>query len=196
MTIPEAASREQHIGNSRFTTGRFTYGTENISLRQWGEGANLSIGSFCSLASNIIIFLGGNHRPDWITTFPFGHIFATELGGEHIQGHPRTKGNVVIGNDVWIGHGVTIMSGITVGDGAVLAANATVTRNVGPYEIVGGNPARHIRWRFDDEIRSLLLELQWWEWPVETIKIFNEKLSAAPDARVLREWIRDRPQAR
>lgn len=104
------------IGKSPISIGRFTYGFKNITVRQWGEGASLKIGAFCSLADNIQIFLGGNHRTDWITTFPFGHIYLNELNVNPNLGHPSTKGDVVIGNDVWIGSGVTIMSGITIGD--------------------------------------------------------------------------------
>ncbi|WP_304170139.1 CatB-related O-acetyltransferase [Phenylobacterium aquaticum] len=169
--------------------GRFTYGVENVLVRQWGEGAGLEIGSFCSIASSITIFLGGNHRADWITTFPFGHIFQEELGGEGIVGHPATNGDVRIGHDVWIGHGVTIMSGVTIGDGAVIAANATVVKDVAPYQIVGGNPAKALKTRFSEEIIALLLELRWWTLPVETIREIAPELSTAPDAGRLRALI-------
>lgn len=74
-----------------------------MRIEQFGEGAKLKIGSFCSIAEGVVVFLGGNHRADWITTFPFGHIFQEDLGGEEIVGHPMTKGDVMIGNDVWIG---------------------------------------------------------------------------------------------
>lgn len=119
--------------------GRFTYGTENITVH-WGKQAELRIGRYCSIAGNLHIFLGGNHRHDWITTFPFGHIYQDELGGEEIVGHPGTRGDVVIGNDVWIGSDVTIMSGVTIGDGAVIAANAHVTRDVPPLHHCGRQP--------------------------------------------------------
>lgn len=177
------------VGASPVRVGRFTYGTEHLSIRQWGEGAALTIGSFCSISSAVTIFLGGNHRPDWITTFPFGHIYQAQLGGTAIQGHPATAGDVRIGHDVWIGHGVTVMSGVTVGDGAVLAANANVVKDVAPYAIVGGNPARHVRDRFDPEVRDLLLELRWWEWPVETIRQRTADLCSAPDVALLRRWL-------
>lgn len=177
------------VGNSPVSVGRFTYGVENILVREWGEGAALRIGAFCSISSSVMVFLGGNHRTDWITTFPFGHIFQSELGGADIIGHPATKGDVVIGNDVWVGHGVTIMSGVTVGDGAVLAANATVTKDVQPYEIVGGNPAALIRRRFDDSLISLLLELHWWDLPLDAIREINEKLCAEPTEALLLDLV-------
>ena len=181
MIADPSITRSETVGNSKVTIGRFTYGIENINVRQWGEGASLVIGSFCSIASNITIFLGGNHRVDWITTFPFGHIFANQLGGTDIIGHPSTKGDIIIGNDVWIGHNSTIMSGISVGDGAVIAANSHVVNNVDSYAIVGGNPAKNIRYRFDPEIRRLLLDLRWWDLPIDNIKSIVLELSNKPD---------------
>lgn len=189
--------RYGNVGNSSIEIGRFTYGFENVSIRQWGEGAALRIGSFCSLASSITIFLGGNHRTDWITTFPFGHIFGDELGGGNIVGHPSTRGDVNIGHDVWIAHGVTVMSGVNIGHGAVLAANATVVKDVAPYAIVGGNPARLLRQRFSDEIIELLLQLRWWEFPNEVVRTLAPDLSRAPTTAMLSALIqrfrRDEP---
>ena len=177
------------IGKSHISVGRFTYGFDNLSIRQWGEGAALKIGAFCSLANSINIFLGGNHRTDWITTFPFGHIYQDELGGSDIVGHPSTKGDVVIGNDVWIGSGVTIMSGIHIGDGAVISANSCVIKDVAPYHIVGGNPAKSVKQRFDDDIVDLLLRLKWWDLPIKDIKEITKMLSSKPDKFLLVELI-------
>ena len=178
--MSHSVNREGMVGNSHISIGRFTYGFENLSVRQWNEGASLQIGSFCSISSNVTIFLGGHHRTDWITTFPFGHIFEDELGGKNIEGHPATKGDVLIGNDVWIASGVTILSGVTVGDGAVLSANATVIKDVKPYEIVGGNPAKSLKMRFDDELVNLLLTLKWWDFPLDKIKLITNQLSSQP----------------
>ena len=175
-----SSTKKGRVGNSDITVGRFTYGQENISIRQWGEGANLKIGSFCSIARSVTIFLGGNHRTDWITTFPFGHIYADELGGNEIQGHPATNGDVIIGNDVWVGHGVTIMSGVSIGSGAVIATNSTVVKDVQPYEIVGGNPAKSIKFRFPLDIIAKLLELEWWNLDLDIIKNSIPLLSSSP----------------
>lgn len=169
------------VGASDVRIGRFTYGYEKLSIRQWDEGAALHIGSFCSIATNVTVFLGGNHRTDWISTFPFGHIHQDQLGPP-VAGHPATHGDVRIGHDVWIAHGVTILSGVTVGDGAVLGATATVSRDVQPYEIVAGNPAQHVRFRFPEGIRALLLELRWWDLPLEVIRAVRDELCAPPDA--------------
>jgi acetyltransferase-like isoleucine patch superfamily enzyme len=177
------------IGASPVVIGRFTYGHEHLSIRQWGEGAPLEIGSFCSIADKVSCFLGGNHRTDWITTYPFGHIFAEELGGRDIVGHPATRGGIRIGNDVWIGSGATIMSGVTIGDGAVIAANATVVRDVQPYEIVGGNPAKPIGRRFDEDMVALLLKLQWWNLPLEDIRSITGVLCSQPTTQLLQTLI-------
>lgn len=181
----ETSSRYQ-VGKSRVTVGRFTYGHENLTIREWGEGANLDIGSFCSLASCIQVFLGGNHRTDWISTYPFGHIFTEELGGVNIKGHPATKGDIVVGNDVWIGHGATIMPGIKIGSGSVIAANATVIKDVEPYEIVGGNPGKTIKKRFTSQIIDLLLHLAWWDLPQNTIKEIAPILCHEPSEEEIR----------
>jgi acetyltransferase-like isoleucine patch superfamily enzyme len=133
-------TRKTVIGKSSVSVGRFTYGHENIAVKQWGEGCPLDIGAFCSIADNVQVFLGGNHRTDWITTFPFGHIFQTDLGGENIQGHPATNGGVSICNDVWIGWGATIMSGISIGNGAVIAANSTVVKMYPLTQLSGAIP--------------------------------------------------------
>jgi len=148
---------------------RYSYGLENIRLRDWGEGANIQIGSFCSIGDNVEIFLGGNHRVDWITTYPFGHIFEDEFP-HHGEGHPATNGDVVIGNDVWLGSGCTILSGVTIGDGAVVAAKSVVTKDVPPYAIVGGNPAKVIRLRFTLSQIARLRKKPWWELPDEKIR--------------------------
>lgn len=150
--------------------GEYTYG--NPLILDWGEGANLYIGKFYSIADNVVIFLGGEHRTEWITTYPFSaQVFNLEWPeANQIKGHPKTKGDVVIGNDVWIGYKTTILSGIKIGDGAVVGTQSVVTKNVDPYTIVAGNPAKLIRKRFDDKIIKKLLQLKWWNWPINKIK--------------------------
>ena len=185
--ITETERTTKNIGKSRIQIGRFTYGAGGIVIREWGEGASLSIGDFCSIAPNLTVFLGGNHRTDWITTFPFGEsLFNDAFGYLDITGHPSSNGDVKIGNDVWIGYNATIMSGVTIGDGAVVAANSHVVRDVSAYEIVGGNPSQHIRYRFDEEIRHLLMQLKWWELSVEEVTKICRELSSPPSVASVR----------
>ncbi|PHI20430.1 chloramphenicol acetyltransferase [Lewinellaceae bacterium SD302] len=132
-------------------------------------GDKLIIGKFCMIASGVrFIMNGGNHLTDSFSAYPFA-IF--QNGWEQsMEGRSYPfKGNTVIGNDVWIGHNASIMPGITIGDGAIIATNATVTRDVAPYSVVGGNPAKVISTRFTEEIIELLLQLKWWDLPIQQI---------------------------
>lgn len=175
------------LGNSEIRFGRYTYGLETMKICQWGEGAALKIGSFCSIAEGATFILGGNHRVDWATTFPFGFIFQDQFGGERNTGHPSTHGDIIIGNDVWIGRNATIMSGVTIGDGAVIAGNATIVKDVAPYEVWGGNPAKLIKKRFDDDVIEALLDLRWWDLPEQTIKKIAPELCQVPTAEAVNE---------
>lgn len=151
--------------------GRYTYGSNRIKVFVWGDSSNrVYIGSFCSIAENVEIFICPDHDPSLISTYPFQKFKKKWKETAQINGHPVGKGDVVIGNDVWIGRGVTILSGVTVGDGAILSVNATVTKDVEPYQIVGGVPAKHIKHRFDGDTIKKLLEIKWWDWPDERIR--------------------------
>lgn len=146
--------------------GAYSYGNPEI---KWSDYANLTIGKFSSIAGGVKIYLGGGHRTDWITTYPFGHINTHIFNSFSGLGHPSTNGNVTIGNDVWIADNVTIMSGVTIGDGAVIASNSHVVKNVEPYSIAGGNPAKHIKFRFSQSKIEKLLFLKWWDLSNEQI---------------------------
>lgn len=150
-----------------------------IKLIHFGEPATYSIGKFCSIGENLTIYLGGNHRVDWVSVFPFMSFVQWFPEASAIPGHPATKGNVVIGNDVWIGADVTIMSGVTIGDGAVIGAHAVVAKDVPPYAIFVGNPARLARYRFDEDTVKKLLEIKWWDWPIERIKKYVNLLCSS-----------------
>ena len=147
----------------RVTIGDFTYG--NPLIMTWGENTKLTIGKFCSIGANVQIYLGGNHRTDWLTTYPFNVLLKDQYPG--IDGEcAATKGDITIGNDVWIGNNVMIMSGVEIGDGAVIAAGSVVTRDVHACEMVAGNPARQkkILWQ-----KFGAVEMKWWDWPLEKI---------------------------
>jgi len=157
------------LKGKNFEIGDYSYGTPTVFPH---PGRKLKIGKFCSIALGVTIFLGLNHRSDLITTYPFTAFpdnwpRAKFLKGEEVDAISR--GDVIIGNDVWIGYGATILSGVKIGDGAVVGAMAVVTRDVEPYCIVAGNPARTIGKRFDDDTIRKLLEIRWWDWPIEKI---------------------------
>ncbi len=154
--------------------GKYTYGSPNIHWEN--NDAKLIIGNFCSIACNVNIYLGGNHRTDWVTTYPFGYLHQHIFNNFNGNGHPSTKGDVIIGNDVWIGENVTIMSGVTIGDGVVIANNSHVVKNIEPYSLVGGNPAKLIKYRFTSEQIEKLLEIKWWFWDDEKINKFTPLL--------------------
>ena len=149
--------------------GPYSY-SGSIHVVNFGEPYTYSIGKFCSIGENLLIYLGGNHRVDWISTYPFMSFHSWFPEAMHLQGHPAAKGNVVIGNDVWIGADVTIMSGVTIGDGAVIGTKSVVAKDVPPYAVYVGNPARLARYRFDEKTIDTLLEIRWWDWPIERIR--------------------------
>lgn len=149
-------------------------------------GDRLIIGKFCAIARGVeFVMNGANHRMGSVTTYPFNI-----MGGGWEKCTPQKdelpfKGDTVVGNDVWIGQNATILPGVTIGDGAIIAANSVVTRDVPPYGIAGGNPAKLIRTRFDDGMITFLLELKWWDWPAERIFRNLENL-CGPDPEAIR----------
>jgi acetyltransferase-like isoleucine patch superfamily enzyme len=146
-----------------FSIGRHSYGRPHVRFAD--SGAKLSIGRYCSIADRVEIFLGGNHRSEWVTTYPFDNLPGLWPGRAGAEASHISRGDVVVGNDVWIGSGAVILSGVTVGDGAIIGAHAVVARDVPPYAIVAGNPAQVLRTRFDDATVARLLEAAWWRLP-------------------------------
>lgn len=152
-----------------FEIGEYTYGVPAVTPF---PTAKLQIGKFWSIANGATIDLGWSHRTDLPTTYPMWGFpdqwpEAKDLNPSDVVFAP--KGDVVIGKDVWIGRDALILSPAVIGDGAVIGARAVVTRDVEPYSVVAGNPARVIRKRFDDDTIQRLLKLKWWDWPVEKI---------------------------
>jgi chloramphenicol O-acetyltransferase type B len=129
------------------------------------------IGRYCSINDTVTFMPGSEHAMDAVTTY--GFYWGMGLGEPEVL---ASRGPITVGNDVWMGRDALIMSGITIGHGAVIAAGAVVTKDVAPYEITGGVPARHIGWRFDEQVRGELLKIAWWEWPVETVVAHREQL--------------------
>lgn len=166
------------IKNPNIQIGDFTYYDDfedvhnfekNVKYHFDFTGDKLIIGKFCMIASGVTFIMNGaNHLTDAVSTYPFA-IF--QNGWENAmegKSYP-TKGDTIIGNDVWIGYNATIMAGVKIGDGAIIATNSTVTKDVEPYSIVGGNPANEIKKRFSPEHIEKLLKLKWWNWEIEKI---------------------------
>ncbi len=142
--------------------------TRNVRYLFPFESDRLGIGKFCAIGHGATFIMnGGNHCTDGLSTYPFG-IFGGGWAGAMPETWP-TKGDLVIGHDVWIGYGATLMAGVRVGHGAVIGAMSVVTADVPPYAVVAGNPARVIRRRQPQDVVERLLALAWWDWPIETI---------------------------
>ncbi|HAA15216.1 MAG TPA: chloramphenicol acetyltransferase [Cytophagales bacterium] len=166
------------VTNPNIMVGDYTYYDDFENVENFEKnikylfdftGDKLIIGKFCMIASDVTFIMnGGNHLQEAITTYPFA-IFGGDWAGAMEGKEYPTKGDTVIGNDVWLGYGSTIMPGVTIGDGAIIATKSVVTKDVAPYTIVGGNPAAEIRKRFSEEQIQQLLELRWWDWPLEKI---------------------------
>ena len=166
------------VKNPNIIVGDYTYYDDfenaenfekNVKYHFDFVGDKLIIGKFCMIATDVkFIMNGANHLTNALTTYPFA-IFGNGWDkAMDNKSYPR-KGNINIGNDVWIGYNATIMAGVTIGDGAIIATNSTVIKDVEPYSVVGGNPAKEIKKRFSEETISKLLELKWWNWDIERI---------------------------
>ena len=167
------------IKNPNIIVGDYTYYDDfedvynfekNVKYHFDFIGDKLIIGKFCMIASDVkFIMNGANHKMDGITAYPF-YIF----GKDWAKSTPKIdelpyKGDTIIENDVWIGQNVTIMPGVKIGNGSIISTNSIVTKDVEPYTIVGGNPAKEIKKRFSEEKIKDLLDLQWWNWDIEKI---------------------------
>ena len=173
--------------NKPFTRDKVAYNNYSIGIGTYGEPnildydgkTKLEIGCYCSIANNVKILLGGNHRTDWISTYPFSVFEQQFSNAKKVTGHPSSKGDIIIGHDVWIGDSAIILSGVTIGNGAVIAAASVITRNVGPYEIWAGNPAKLVKKRFTEEEISELLRIEWWNWNTERINSWLNQICSS-----------------
>lgn len=179
------------LKNPNIIVGDFTYYDDSEEVSNFEKnvkyhfdfiGDKLIIGKFCMIASGVTFIMnGGNHLTEATSAYPFAIFGGDWQHAMDGKSYP-SKGDTIIGNDVWIGHDATIMPGVYIGDGAIIATKAVVTKDVAPYTIVGGNPAKPIKKRFSEATISKLLQLQWWDWDLEKITKNVEKLTSHPEA--------------
>jgi virginiamycin A acetyltransferase len=197
--FPQVGFLKPLVSNPNIVVGDYTYyddpdgpehfETRNVLYHFPFVGDKLVIGKFCALARGVrFIMNGANHKISGFSTYPF-QIFGK--GWEAVMPKPGDlpyRGDTVIGNDVWLGYDVLVMPGVKIGDGAIIAARAVVTRDVPPYAVIGGNPAKVVKQRFSDEVVAELLAIRWWDWPVEKITR-NLQAIVGADLSVLRNGI-------
>ena len=164
LEVKEKLHRHFKKFSDNVSIGDYTYGF--FDVLEWDNKTKLKIGKFSSISGDVLFLLGGNHRGDFITTYPFNALMDSF---SYIEGHPQSKGNIIVGNDVWIGYGVKVLSGVTIGDGAIIGANSLVTKDIPPYAIAVGSPAKVIKYRFDEETIEKLLKIKWWDFTEEEI---------------------------
>jgi virginiamycin A acetyltransferase len=176
------------ITNPNIVVGDYSYYDDPINSEDFESnvlyhypfiGDKLIIGKFCAIARGVkFIMNGANHKMNCFTTYPFS-IFRNgwEKATPKMSELPF-KGDTVIGNDVWIGYNSLIMPGVHIGNGSIIASNSVVVNDIDPYSIVGGNPAKLIRKRFESDITNLLEDMRWWDWPIEKITEHLEVLTS------------------
>jgi acetyltransferase-like isoleucine patch superfamily enzyme len=184
---PAYAQQRRLIKAGRMTIGRHSYGYPVIKTYTH-DTTRLIVGSYSALSEESIVMLGGEHAVDRVTTFPLRiHL---KLPGAGEDGIPVKTGDTVIGNDVWLTMRTFVRSGVTIGDGAIVAAGAVVINDVPPFAIVGGNPAKVIRYRFTPEQIEALLEIRWWDWPHDLV-VEATPLLCGTDIGAFIDWARE-----
>jgi len=188
-TPEEVAAKvlRRQIADGDVEWGNRSYGTPTVTIFD-AAGAGrpyLKIGAYCSMARGVTFVVNGEHWVDWTTTYPLRRWSGSDQG---LPTHPKRTGPIDVGSDVWIGTHALILGGVTIGDGAVVAAGSIVTKDVRPYAVVGGIPARELRdRRFSDDIVDELLALRWWDYPAEAVNAATDELSAPPDVEAIRK---------
>ncbi len=190
----------EQVTNPNIVVGRYSYYSGYYHEHSFDDCARylmpdrtdvdrLIIGSFCSIGSGVAFIMAGNqgHRHDWVSSFPFFFMPEVPEFAGAVNAFERA-GDTVVGNDVWMGSEAMVMPGVRIGHGAVIGSRALVTRDVEPYTIVGGNPAKPIRKRFADEDIARLLEMAWWDWPDDRLQAAMPLLCSADIAGLYRFW--------
>jgi probable biosynthetic protein (TIGR04098 family) len=161
-----------YVARHGFEIGDYSFGAPTVLF--FKDEGRLKIGKYCSIAAGATFVLGGNHRTDTVTTFPLGRM----TGNYRPEEMPRSRGDIVLGSDVWVAANAVILSGVTIGDGAVIGAGSVVIHDIPPYAMVFGNPARVMSKRFPDEIVNALLELRWWDLDDKEVQLLRPFLQS------------------
>ncbi len=187
--FPQVCFIKNTVSNPQITIGDYTYYDDPENSEDFERnvlylfpfvGDELIIGKFCAIAKGVrFIMNGANHYMGGFSTYPFNIFGAGWERVTPILADFSTKGNTVVGNDVWLGYEALVMPGIQIGDGAIVAARSVVASDVPPYTVVGGNPARPIRQRFPDEVVAELLAIRWWDWEAAKITRHLEAIVSA-----------------
>lgn len=156
-----------YIEDGTLVMGRESYYAPRVRKYK-GDTGRVIIGNFASIAPDADFYVGGLHRTEWVSQYGLRAMLG--LPGAYEDGFPHGRGDIVVGSDTWVTNGCTVMSGVTIGDGAVVGTKAVVAKDVRPYAIVVGNPAREIGRRFGDEQVGALLRIRWWDWPTALVK--------------------------
>jgi acetyltransferase-like isoleucine patch superfamily enzyme len=175
---------QENFSRDQISTGRFSYG-DPLRIRANGPDPSwVRIGQFCSIGPGVVFLDGGHHYAQRPTTSPLQWLMSLPMAVDWML----DKGDVIVGNDVWIGRDARILSGVKIGHGAIVAGYSVVTKDVEPYAIVAGNPARVKGARFPDEQIERMLVLAWWDWPEEKIRRAAVDLLAPDIDAFLRRW--------
>lgn len=166
LDYPNEAQWKRLKKKGRIVHGPGYYSTPIVKVYDHDD-TKLIIGNYTCISETAIIMLGGDHAVDQTTTYPFRIRYG--LPGAGRDGQPKVSGDIHIGSEVWVGQRAFIRGGLTIGDGAIIASNAVVTKDVPPFAIMGGNPAKVIRYRHTEEQRAALLDIRWWDWPEDEI---------------------------
>ena len=189
---PRYAQQRRLMKAGRMTVGRHSYGIPVIKTYENEPDHKLIVGSYTALSEESIVMLGGEHAVDQVTTFPLRITLG--LPGALEDGMPVQTGDTVIGSDVWLTMRTFVRSGVTIGDGAIVASGAVVINDVPPFAIVGGNPAKVIRYRFTPEQIEALLEIRWWDWP-DSLVVEATPLLSGTDVDAFIAWAREQKAA-
>jgi len=176
-TVALQERAQGYIADGTLVMGTMSYYAPNV-VKYKGDTGRVVIGNFASIAPDADFYVGGLHRVEWVSLY--GLRAMLELPGAYEDGFTHGRGDIVVGSDTWVTNGCTVMSGVTIGDGAVVGTKAVVAKDVRPYAIVVGNPAREIGRRFSDERVEALLRIRWWDWPTDVVKEHVDLLSS-PD---------------